>query len=337
MDVEALEERFNDKRYMGKIFPLSDGRKLSYSEVGQLENGHPVLFHVGLMCSSLAIVNFHDEALRLNLHIVTIDYPGIGESSPQPNRDFSDWANNVQEFVMFRWGPTQSLSLLSHCMGAPHALAVMAHPTLSQRISCVTLVSPWLLLSSSSPEQPLTQSWVHHAVCNSVLPSIATSMVSSGVSMTSSIPMSSLSSSSSQSSALQMLAMKRIVGYSHHQNQEGNRQMVRLALHRLRPEDVLHFPYSFPVLILCGDDDPLIPAKWGRQFVQEQMDLVNGHSHHDVSDTSNDTNNTDSMNIDNHHYSHAVPWIEYRTVSGANHNSILGGPNLTLVLESLHT
>ncbi|KAI2506842.1 Alpha beta hydrolase [Fragilaria crotonensis] len=333
MDVETLEARLNDKRYMGKIMTLADGRKLSYSEAGQVEHGYPVLFHVGVMCSSLAIVGFHDEALRLNLHMVSIDYPGVGESSPQTNREFSDWPDDVLEFVTFRWGPTQSLALLSHCMGAPHVLAVMGHPILSQRISRVTLVSPWIRLTTSNEEQPLARSWVHATVYDSVLPAFATALTSMGVAMSSSIPISSVSIASSQSTSLQLVAMERIVGYSHHQNQEGNRNMVRLALQRLRPQDTLHFPYSFPVLVLCGDADPVVSAKWCRQFVQDQLDHVAArNTHHDdaVHNTSIDTKEDDNAEPPSE-----VPWLEYRTVPGANHTTVLSGSNLTLILESL--
>ncbi|KAI2489172.1 Alpha beta hydrolase [Fragilaria crotonensis] len=332
MDVETLEARLNDKRYMGKIMTLSDGRKLSYSEAGQVEHGYPVLFHVGVMCSSLAIVGFHDEALRLNLHIVSIDYPGVGESSPQTNREFSDWPNDVLEFVTFRWGPTQSLALLSHCMGAPHVLAVMGHPIMSHRISRVTLVSPWILLTTSNEEQPLARSWVHATVYDSVLPAFATALTSTDAAMSSSIPILSAPIASSQSTPLQLVAMERIVGYSHHQNQEGNRNMVRLALQRLRPQDALHFPYSFPVLVLCGDADPMVSVNRCRQFVQDQLDLVgarNTHQYGKVREASSDTKVDD-----NAEWTSDVPWLEYRTVTGANHISILSGANLTLILES---
>ena len=105
--------------------------------------------------------------------------------------------------------------------------------------------------------------------------------------------------------------------------------MVRLALQRLRPEVALHFPYSFPVLLLCGDNDSLVSEKWGRQFVQEQLDQVLCAQHH------RNIHDTDGKNADKTDNHSNVRWIEYRTVSGANHNSILSDANLTLVLESL--
>ncbi|KAI2506843.1 Alpha beta hydrolase [Fragilaria crotonensis] len=322
MDVETLEARLNDKRRMGKMMTLSDGRKLSYSEAGQVKDGYPVLFQVGLMCSSLAVVLFHDEALRLNLHIVTIDYPGIGESSPQNNRTLTDWPNDVLEFVHFLWGPNKSLALLSHSMGAPHALAIMSHPILSQRISRATLVSPWIVLSPTSTSSlPSTgwgwsnnQTWMPSVVTDSLLPSLATTWTSATLSMAGSIATcqsSTVSSStSSGTSALNLLATQRIVGYSHLQGQEGNRHMVRLALRRIEPDDEQHVPYPFPLLILCGDNDPLVSPKWCRHYVR---DLVKRTRSGDDDSAS----------------------IEYRTIPGANHNSILGGANLTLVLESL--
>ena len=323
---------------------LSDGRTLSYSESGQVQDGYPVLFHVGLMCSSLAVVLFHDEALRLNLHMVTVDYPGIGGSSPQSNRNLSDWPNDVLEFVSFLWGPNKSLALLSHSMGAPHALAVMSHPILSQRISRATLVSPWIVLSpssSSSSAPPLpatrwswsrTQRWMPSIVTNSILPSLATTWTSTTLSMAGSITTcqsstvsSSSTSTSSGSPALSLLATQRIVRYSRHQGQEGNRHMVRLALRHVEQSDD-HVPYPFPLLILCGDDDPLVSPKWCRHYVRDLLvkQAQSGpHGRRDGVDESGGNAGT-----------HAAS-IEYRTVPGANHNSILGGANLKLVLESL--
>ena len=322
MDVETLKARLDDRRHMGKTMTLSDGRKLSYSEAGQVNDGHPVLFQVGLMCSSLAVALFHDQALRLNLHMVTIDYPGIGESSPLTDRNLTDWPNDVLEFVHFLWGPNKSLALLSHSMGAPHALAIMSHPILSLRISRATLVSPWIVLSPSSTSSvPSTQwgwsnnhTWMPSVVTDSLLPSLATTWTSATLSMAGSIATcqaSTVSSStSSGSSALNLLATQRIVKYSHHQGQEGNRHMVRLALRRIEPDEELLAPYPFPLLILCGDNDPLVSPKWCRHFVR---DLVKRRRDGEGDAAS----------------------IEYRTVPGANHNSILGGANLILVLESL--
>ena len=322
MDLETLEARLDDKRHTGKIMTLSDGRKLSYSEAGRVKDGHPVLFQVGLMCSSLAVVLFHDEALRLNLHMVTIDYPGIGESSPLTNRNLADWPNDVLEFVHFLWGPNKLLALLSHSMGAPHALAIMSHPILSQRISRATLVSPWIVLSPSSTSSlPSTgwswsnnQTWMPSVVTDSLLPSLATTWTSATLSMAGSIATfqsSTVSSStSSRTSALNLVATQRIVRYSHLQGQEGNRHMVRLALRRIEPDEELRVPYPFPLMILCGDNDPLVSPKWCRHFLRDLVNRI-------------DRGKTDAASV------------EYRTVPGANHNSILGGANLTLVLESL--
>ena len=57
------------------------------------------VFCFGLMTSSLAIMFAHHRALRNNLRIIAIDYPGIGESTYEKDRTLGGWADDVSEFL----------------------------------------------------------------------------------------------------------------------------------------------------------------------------------------------------------------------------------------------
>ena len=118
MSQRKLEALLINPEYTRKIFDLSDGRRLSYSECGNLSIGLPVLFQFGLMASSLAVMMFHEESIKLGLRIIAVDYPGIGESSSVLGRTLDEWAIDMEEFCekMLQYN---KIPLLAHSMGAP--------------------------------------------------------------------------------------------------------------------------------------------------------------------------------------------------------------------------
>jgi pimeloyl-ACP methyl ester carboxylesterase len=76
---------------------LSDGRMLAYVEWGEPEGDTVFLFH-GTPHSRLWCP---DEAITTssNVHLVTVDRPGIGGSDILPRRTFADWPNDVVELA----------------------------------------------------------------------------------------------------------------------------------------------------------------------------------------------------------------------------------------------
>jgi pimeloyl-ACP methyl ester carboxylesterase len=316
----TTEELLNDHQYMRQTLKLSDGRQLSFSESGQPFElgGEPVLFHFGLMASSLVVALFHHEALRKNLNLVAIDYPGIGESTPCPNRTLMDWPRDVKEFVVAKWGPNTSFALLAHSMGATHALYVVADPDIAPRISRWTLVSPWILLPNDWWTW-MSQTWIPSVVNQTILPHMTTTWTASTLSMSGSISTCSTTTTTTTKTKTTKISNRkeqhhlnrsrnidithRIIAYSYHRGQEGNRQMARLALQpHPWPESLDRIPTNFgmPIWIVCGDDDHLVSPESCRKLQQQ----LGGPT-------------------------------KYATFPNVNHNSILSGIYLAQIFATL--
>jgi pimeloyl-ACP methyl ester carboxylesterase len=74
---------------------LADGRTMTFAEFGAAD-GHPVFYFHGTPSSRLEPLLIGDEAFsRLGLRIIAPDRPGMGRSSFQPHRSFSDWPIDV--------------------------------------------------------------------------------------------------------------------------------------------------------------------------------------------------------------------------------------------------
>jgi pimeloyl-ACP methyl ester carboxylesterase len=77
---------------------LDDGRKLGYSEFGDL-NGFPVINnHGGCLCR-LDIAPADEIAKKLGVRIISPDRPGIGLSDPKADRSLLDWADDVHQLA----------------------------------------------------------------------------------------------------------------------------------------------------------------------------------------------------------------------------------------------
>lgn len=106
------------------VVTTNDGRTLTYLEVGD-PRGALVLHNHGGPSSKLEAHLFAEAAARQRLRFVCVDRPGIGGSSPQPDRSFADWADDLvavadalghREFGVIGWSE-----------GGPWALAAAAH------------------------------------------------------------------------------------------------------------------------------------------------------------------------------------------------------------------
>lgn len=248
MAKQPLEALLVNPEYTRKIFDLRDGRRLSYSECGNLTTGLPVLFQFGLMASSLAVMMMHDESIKLGLHMIAVDYPGIGESTPVPNRTLEGWAVDMNEFCEKVIGPT-NIAIMAHSMGAPHALALLNHAPLSARIRCVTLVSPWLVIDNSKviPWFLSVARKLPTVFQDSIIPSFATTMTTSSLSMSGAMATGSKNA--------KMFVVQKITGYSKLQGQDGNKQMVRLAL---EVTEIIPPPAHVTAFVFHGKKDNLV-------------------------------------------------------------------------------
>lgn len=89
-------------------FTLPDGRQLGYAEFGS-RTGKPIILLHGLACSRLDGAYFHDIACQLDVRIIGVDRPGMGESSPHPNRTLLGFARDVDDL-------TNHLQLSAYCV-----------------------------------------------------------------------------------------------------------------------------------------------------------------------------------------------------------------------------
>ena len=77
---------------------LSDGRKLGYAQYGSL-TGRPVILHHGLAGSRFDAASFHEVGQQLDARVIGVDRPGMGLSSPHPNRTLLDLVKDVEHLT----------------------------------------------------------------------------------------------------------------------------------------------------------------------------------------------------------------------------------------------
>lgn len=77
------------------IVNLPDGRRIGYAQYGS-PTGKPVIFLHGMPGSRLDAAHFDKIGKELGARVIGIDRPGIGWSTPQPNRTILDHAKDVE-------------------------------------------------------------------------------------------------------------------------------------------------------------------------------------------------------------------------------------------------
>jgi len=126
---------------------LRDGRTLAYRTIGA-PAGHPIIFTHGNLNSRL----FHPawektdaQTCAANAHVIAVDRPGVGLSSPHPSRTYSTFADDIQQLTATLSLPT--FSIIGFSSGGPHALACAAYsvPNLAS-CSLVSSDAPYLVM-----------------------------------------------------------------------------------------------------------------------------------------------------------------------------------------------
>jgi len=107
-----------------KAITTPDGRTLAYLEVGD-PDGALVLHNHGGPSSRLEARLFADAAARHRLRFVCVDRPGIGQSSPQAERTYSGWADDLTA-VADALG-RHAFGVTGWSEGGPWALAAAAY------------------------------------------------------------------------------------------------------------------------------------------------------------------------------------------------------------------
>lgn len=114
---------------------LPDGRVMGFSEFGDPE-GTPLLYFHGYPSSRLEGVGMDRVACKRNLRVFTLERPGFGISTPQPNRRVIDFVEDVEFFTGYMG--LKRVAIMGGSGGGPYALAC-AHELPSDILSAVGL------------------------------------------------------------------------------------------------------------------------------------------------------------------------------------------------------
>ncbi|CAI7580135.1 unnamed protein product [Penicillium viridicatum] len=142
IDLAVDDYIFSPKLTQRVIHPTT-GRSIAFSEVGD-PKGHVVLCCVGMGLTRY-LMAFYDELARtLNLRLVTLDRPGVGESGPhqgdEPTTPLS-WPDDVA--IVCNHLRVTKFSILAHSAGAIYALATALR--IPQHIrGRIHLLAPWI-------------------------------------------------------------------------------------------------------------------------------------------------------------------------------------------------
>ncbi len=115
---------------------LSDGRRLSYLDIG-VPDGFPVVSCHGGLSSRLDAAPAAETATALGIRILSPDRPGIGSSDRQPGRTVLDWPADVTELAD-RLGLGR-FAVLGWSAGGMYAMACAV--ALRDRITALGLVA----------------------------------------------------------------------------------------------------------------------------------------------------------------------------------------------------
>ncbi|KAJ6036109.1 hypothetical protein N7540_000388 [Penicillium herquei] len=139
----AVEDYVFSPKLTQKVVHPATGRIIAFSEVGD-PKGHVVLCCLGMGLTRY-LPAFYDELARtLNLRLVTLDRPGVGESGPhqldEPSNPLS-WPDDVA--IVCNYLRVTKFSILAHSAGAIYALATALR--IPQHIrGRIHLLAPWI-------------------------------------------------------------------------------------------------------------------------------------------------------------------------------------------------
>jgi len=110
---------------------------LCWQEYG-IPDGHPVFYCHGFPASRLEARKSHTAARELGLRVLSLDRPGFGRSTFDPDRKLADWADSVR--VVADAEGIDRFALMGVSGGGPYALSAAAG--LGERVERMVLVCP---------------------------------------------------------------------------------------------------------------------------------------------------------------------------------------------------
>jgi len=120
-----------------KVLTLETGRKLGYKEYG-VKGGRPVFYLHGYPGSRLEAGLMKDQWENNDIHLISVDRPGMGLSDYQLHRTILDQPDDVMEIAAHLG--LEKYGVLGVSGGGPYALAC-AYKTPSERMTGCAVVS----------------------------------------------------------------------------------------------------------------------------------------------------------------------------------------------------
>lgn len=102
---------------------VTDRRLLAFTDIGGRDWPCVLFFH-GAPSSRLRLAYLENEFLRAKVRVISLDRPGYGGSSTQPNRSMADWPRDVNA-IADALGIDRFV-VAGHSSGGPYALACAA-------------------------------------------------------------------------------------------------------------------------------------------------------------------------------------------------------------------
>lgn len=95
---------------------LPDGRKLGYAQYGSL-TGKPIFFFHGLPACHIEGAYLHQIGLKHGARIIATDRPGLGLSSPHPNRKLLDYPKDIENLARHLDVKEYAVMVCRHAVG----------------------------------------------------------------------------------------------------------------------------------------------------------------------------------------------------------------------------
>jgi pimeloyl-ACP methyl ester carboxylesterase len=103
-----------------RLFPLPSGPTLAVAEYGT-PAGAPVFFFHGWPSARAQGALLHEAAVEVGAHVLAVDRPGVGASTPQANRRLADWPPLLRELAAAL--RLERFRVIGISGGGPYALA----------------------------------------------------------------------------------------------------------------------------------------------------------------------------------------------------------------------
>ncbi|MFN7097399.1 MAG: alpha/beta fold hydrolase [Gammaproteobacteria bacterium] len=155
-----------------KTVKLEDGRLLGYADYGD-PDGQAIFYFHGFPGSRLEVVNFDEIARASRYRLIGIDRPGMGLSTPAPNRTLLSWVDDIVRFADAL--NIDTFSIIGHSGGAPFVAACAYQ--IPRRLKSVAIVSGMAPLENpaSKTGMPMSQRFINILI--KTLPCLTTPMM----------------------------------------------------------------------------------------------------------------------------------------------------------------